>query len=90
MEYTPSNTSVNNSLPTHLVTQSNSNINMSNTKNSHFMNQYSPSPNQLDQVVSSYQHQYQDNGHVTILSQDARMKAEPFEARNDDLNDLID
>jgi len=35
MEYTPSNTSVNNSIPTHLVTQSNSNIGMSGTKGSY-------------------------------------------------------
>jgi hypothetical protein len=59
MEYTPSNTSVNNSLPTHLVTQSNSNINMSNTKGSHQLNQFqsSPSPTQLEKMmlVSNYQ-----------------------------------
>jgi len=55
MEYTPSNTSVNNSLPTHLQTHSNSNINMSNTKASQYQLaafQNSPSPQHL--LTSDY------------------------------------
>jgi hypothetical protein len=63
MEYTPSNTSVNASIPTHLVTQSNSNIGMSNTKGSYIhlvQFQNSPSPQNLSEpqnmvLVSNYQ-----------------------------------
>jgi len=38
MEYTPSNTSQNNSIPTHLVTQSNSNLNLSQAKAGYSIN----------------------------------------------------
>ena len=60
MEYTPSNTSQNNSIPTQLVTHSNSNLNLSNNKASFYQEGMipSPSPQMSGSQVNGFHNQH--------------------------------